>query len=260
MNSSILNGRYLPLNSPIHRLNGTVKLAVFLLFAAATAAAKSLVGFGLLSAILIGCLILSQMDCRLFLKGLRQVWSFLLLILLLNAFFNDTQAKGNILWQFWIFHLSLSGIFQGLRVIIKIILLMGMADVLMVTTTPMQLTAAMEKLLSPLRFIDVPVKELALMTGIALQFIPILAEENQMIIRAQTARGARLNRCGWRGKARSALPFFIPVFICAFRRADELADAMEARGYHGTETSRQIKQNTKEKKVKGKTKCQIPNV
>lgn len=137
------------------------------------------------------------------------------------------------IWSWWIFRLSREGIRQGAMVVVHLVLILVFCMVLTITTEPMEITHGLEELLSPLSKVGVPTEEIAMILGVAMQFIPVLGEEAETIRMAQTARGARFESKKLTERAASFLPLVIPVFLAAFRRADELACAMEARGYRG---------------------------
>ena len=148
----------------------------------------------------------------------------------MNAFFYSGE---HCIWSWWIFRLSREGIRQGAMVVVHLILILVFCMVLTITTEPMEITHGLEELLSPLSKVGVPTEEIAMILGVAMQFIPVLGEEAETIRMAQTARGARFESKKLTERAASFLPLVIPVFLAAFRRADELACAMEARGYRG---------------------------
>lgn len=223
-------GIYIPGDSLLHRLNPRVKLLCLIVLIVAIIYTGSLPGYGIML-FLIGCLIaLSGLDLKTAGASVKRVIPFFLVIFLMNALFND---QGRALWSWWVIRPSADGAVIGANVVLKLIMLMILFNILMSTTAPMKITSALAGLLHPLSYIRIPVADLALMISVAIQFIPTLMEETEMIRKAQTARGARFESPRLREKAESIMPLIIPIFLSAFRRADELAMAMEARGYRG---------------------------
>ncbi len=223
-------GIYTPGNSILHRLDARVKLLCLAALIAALIYAHSLPGYIIMAALTAILAALSGLKLKTAFAPVKRVLPFFAVIFLMNALFN---SQGPALWSWWIFNLSTAGAAAGANVVLKLILLMILFNILMSTTAPMKITAALVSLLRPLGYIRIPVADLALMISVALQFIPTLMEETEMIRKAQTARGARFDSPRLKEKAESVLPLVIPIFISAFRRADELALAMEARGYRG---------------------------
>ena len=146
------------------------------------------------------------------------------------AFYETEQ----IWWKWWIFRFSGDGLVQGMQVVLRVAMAMVLGNLLVSATSPLELVGAMESLMYPLKFIGVPIRDVAMILGVAIQFIPAFSEEAEMIRRAQTARGARFESRRLTEKAKSIVPLVVPIFLAAFRRADELAIAMEARGYRRT--------------------------
>ena len=170
-------------------------------------------------------------------SAVRLKW-FFGVILFMNLCFYQPEDP----WvRWWIFSPSYAGLIQGIQVVARVFLLLAMSNVLMVSTAPLVMTDAMERLLSPLRLIGVPAGLIAMILSVAIQFIPTLFEETDNIRKAQTARGARFDSPKLWEKAKAVLPLLVPVFLAAFKRADELSMAMEARGYRGDTQSRKKK-------------------
>lgn len=228
-------GGYVQGESFLHKADSLAKLLCTGALLVAVVNTQTFVGYGaLLVAVTIG-ICLSGIGIANALAGIRQLWLFFLFVLFMNtAFF----AQQNILWQWWIFRFSLQGAVQGCNVVLHIVFAMLVANLLVATTTPLDISAAMECVLFPLGYLQIPTRDVAVILGISIQFIPTFAQEVQTLKKAQIARGARLESKKLTEKARCILPLVIPVFVAAFRRADELALAMEARGYRGGAASR----------------------
>ena len=229
MFKDITIGQYYPANSILHRLDPRVKLLGVVVYVAAVFIINHLLGFIFLT-ITIGLLIgFSNVPLKHILKGLRFVWFLVALAVLFNLFFSD----GTILWRWWIFRMSYEGIYRAIYFALRLIYVIVGASLLTYTTTPTTLTNGLEKVFKPLDKIRFPGHEIAMMMSIALRFIPILTEEINKIMKAQLARGADFDTGGLILKARGMIPIMVPLFVSAFRRATELATAMEARCYAG---------------------------
>ncbi len=224
-------GQYYPTDSVIHKLDPRVKLAGTIIFII------SLFAFGKIENYLVATLFLavvirlSKVPFRFMIKGLRAIF----ILLLITVIFNLFLVPGTVVVQFWIFKITREGIRTAISMAVRLIYLIIGSSVMTLTTTPNDLTDGLEKALSPLKKIHVPVHEIAMMMSIALRFIPILMEETDKIMKAQQARGADFESGNLIQRAKNMVPLLVPLFISAFRRADDLAMAMEARGYHGGE-------------------------
>jgi len=225
-----LTGQFIPGNSFVHRLDARAKLFGFLFLLAAVIIAKPIYGYIIMVALVFAVITCSGFSIEIALGSIRRMGKFFVLIFLLNALFFSTQDT---YWQWWIFSLSKEGLLQGVNVVFQVVLIMTLSNVLTLSTPPMELVSAIEALIYPLRFIRVPVEDVAIILSVAIQFIPTLLEETAIIRKAQTARGARFESKKRRERAMSLLPLVVPVFLSAFNRADELSVAMEARGYRG---------------------------
>lgn len=188
-------------------------------------------GLILLAAALAALIALSRIPVGHILKGLRMMVYLIIMAAVFNILFTD----GTLIWKWWIFKVSYEGILRAVFFAVRLVMIVLGTSLLTYTTTPTALTAGLESVFSPLKVIRFPAHEIAMMMSIALRFIPILAEEANKIIKAQLARGADFETGGIMKKARGMIPILIPLFISAFRRASELATAMEARCYHGGE-------------------------
>jgi energy-coupling factor transport system permease protein len=223
-------GQFIPGSSPLHRLDARVKLACLLLLTAAAAAAASWVHFVLLILAAGAAAVLSRLPPGAILGQLRQLRWFFLTIFAMNAFFS---GGGTPLWSWGILSLTAEGCARGAGVAARVALVLVFSGALTCTTPPLALTDAIEWTLSPLRLVRVPVDDAALILSAAIQFIPTLLEEAETLRLAQTARGARFESRNPLVRASCYPALAVPIFLAAFRRADELAMAMEARGCRG---------------------------
>ena len=224
-------GQYFPGNSPIHRLDPRAKLVALILYIVTLFVAKWFVTYALALVILAVVTAASTVKPKALLKGLKPILILLIFTGVLNMFY----TPGRELVSFWVFTITYEGILHAFLMVIRIIMLIACTFLLTYTTSPLALTDGLEGLLSPLKKIRVPVHELAMMMSIALRFIPTLIEETDKIMSAQRARGANFDTGNLVQKAKALIPLLVPLFISAFRRADELSTAMECRCYHGGE-------------------------
>jgi len=226
----IVIGQYYPAESVLHSLDARTKLCATVLFIVTLVMTNSWIAYGLAFLALATVIGISKVPPMFMLRGLKAM----LFILIFSAALNIFLLPGeNILLEFWIISISTEGVSQGVRIAIRLILLIVGSTVMTLTTTPIQLSDAIESLLKPFKKIGLPVHEIAMMMTIALRFIPTLMEEVDKIMKAQMARGADFDTGGVIKKAKSLVPLLVPLFVSAFRRADELAQAMDARCYRG---------------------------
>ena len=232
-----LIGKFLPGKSCIHQLDARTKLLCLFLILAALVTASSPLNYLLLLGIMLILIYLGQIPLAAAFSSIRRTWLFFLTIFLMNALFFD---DGSPIWSWGIFHLSKGGIQQGTHVVVTVIMVMILGNILTCTTAPMALTTAIGYLIKPLKLFRIPTDDIAMIIGTAITFIPTLFEEIETIKKAQTARGARFESKQLKQRISALFPLVIPVFLSAFRRADELAQAMEARGYRkaGKRTSK----------------------
>lgn len=223
-------GQYIAGNSLLHRLDAVSKLICLLLFMTAVVGTSTVPGYLLLLAAVAAFIRMAEATFQSAFGGVLRLWRFIIIIFLMNMLF---YGSGTPLVSWWIFHPSMEGIRQGLHVIANVVLLMVSGNLLLMTTTVSDITRAIERLIRPLKLLGVPTAEAAMIMSIALQFIPTLLEETEHIKMAQTARGARFDSRRLTERAADMIPLVVPIFIAAFRRADELSLAMEARGYRG---------------------------
>ena len=231
-------GQYFPGNSFIHRLDPRTKLLFTVLYIVALFSAKRLPSYLLLMAVLAVCIQISRVRLKTILRGMKPILFIIVLTAILNLFY----TPGDPIWQWKFLKITVEGIWAAIYMVLRISMLITCTFLLTYTTSPILLTDGLEKLLGPLKKLRVPVHELSMMMSIALRFIPTLIEETDKIMSAQKARGADLESGGVMQRAKALLPILIPLFVSAFRRADELALAMECRCYHGGEGRTRMKQ------------------
>lgn len=228
---SIPIGQYLPMQTPIHRLDPRTKLLMNLFFVIALFIVDNFIGYVVLAIALFAAIILARIPISLVLKSIRSFIWIILITLLLNVLFTD----GTIIAKLGPVSLTREGYISGLEMAARLGLVMISAALLTMTASPLALTDAIESLLNPFRKIGIPAHELAMMMTIALRFVPTLIDETEKIIDAQVARGADFYSGSLVRRTQMLIPLMVPLFISAFRRADELAMAMEARVYLGGE-------------------------
>ncbi len=240
MLKDITLGQYFPGTSFIHRLDPRVKLVLVVLFIVLIFFAKNIFSFLLITLGVLALVLISKISLGVVLKGVRPILFLMLFTAIINIFW--TRGEGAPLLEFSFIKIYREGLFTALFMALRIVsLVMGTSLLLTYTTSPIELTDALERLLSPLKRLHVPVHEFAMMMTIALRFIPTLLEETDKIINAQKARGAGFDRGGLIDKVKAFIPILIPLFISAFRRADDLACAMECRCYRGDEGRTRMK-------------------
>lgn len=228
---SITLGQFYPADSILHRADPRMKVILTVLYIVATFLAKNVLSFALLLLSALFLILVSKIPMKLVIKSIRPILFIMAFTALINVFFTGGETV-LVEWKF--IHIYLEGVYQALFMVTRIVvLILGTSMLLTYTTTPIMLTDALEQLLSPLRVLHVPVHEFAMMMTIALRFIPTLVEETDKIMSAQKARGADFTSGSLISRAKALIPILIPLFVSAFRRADELATAMECRCYHG---------------------------
>ena len=232
MLKDITLGQYYPVKSPVHNLDPRIKIILTIAFIVAVFLSSSLWAFIPVAAYIVLAALLARLPLKLLLKGIKPLRIILIFTFLLNLFFN---AGETVLVEVWKIRITVEGLLTAIRFSMRLIFLVSGASLLTLTTPPVVLTDGMERLLSPLRKIGFPAHELAMMMSIALRFIPVLLEEADKIMKAQMARGADFESGNLIQRAKSMVPLLVPLFVSAFRRAGDLAMAMEARCYHGGE-------------------------
>lgn len=232
MISDITLGQFFPGFSPIHKLDPRTKIILASIFIVAVFVANNPVGFALMAMFTLVLIALSRISFKVILKGIKPIVFILLFTAVINVFM--TKGEGEPLLSFWIIEIYEEGIARAIMMALRvIILIVGTSVLLTYTTSPISLTDGLESLLSPLKRIKVPVHTFAMMMSIALRFIPTLIEETEKIMNAQKSRGADFTSGSLVQRAKSLIPLLVPLFVSSFKRAEELATAMECRCYRG---------------------------
>ena len=231
-------GQYYPSDSFVHKLDARIKLIFVLLYMVGIFFVVSFVGFAFITVFLMTVILVSRVPLKSVLKSVKGIIFLLFLTALLNIFFN----KGDkLLWSWWKIEIYQEGLIFAAKMLLRLTYLVIGSSILTLTTTPVDLTHAVESLLKPLRVIKFPVHEFALIMSLTLSFIPSLIEETDRIIRAQKARGADFDTGGLIKRAKAFVPILIPLLVGGFRRAEELANAMNSRCYEGATKRTQMR-------------------
>ena len=230
-------GQYYRTDSLIHRLDPRVKLVGTLVFIISLFVVDNFIGYIIAALLLVWVIKLSKVPFQFMVRGMKAIVFLLLIAVVFNLFLTPGEA----VFTVWKIQITREGIYLAAFMAIRLVFLLMGSSVMTLTTTPNQLTDGLEKLLNPLKKLKVPVHEISMMMSIALRFIPILLEETDKIMKAQIARGADFESGNLIKKAKSLVPLLVPLFISAFRRANDLATAMEARCYRGGEHRTKMK-------------------
>lgn len=239
MLKDITIGQFFPGKSVVHRLDPRMKIILTGVFIALLFMAKSMLALSVGIIFMLYAFFISHIPMRLMLKSIKPIIPIIIFTAVLNLFF---ISIGDVLFHFWIIKITTGGVQTSIFMVVRIVCLIIGTSLLTYTTSPIALTDAIERLLSPLKKIKVPVHELSMMMTIALRFIPTLIEETDKIMSAQKARGADMETGSLIQRAKALVPILIPLFVSAFRRAEELAMAMECRCYHGGDGRTRLKQ------------------
>lgn len=234
--NSITLGKYVPYNSFVHRLDPRFKIFAMILlmvciFLSFGSIAMNFIMYGILMIMIFSIMISSHVKISSLFKQLKMMWFMIIFILIINLLVSKDESLGyfNITKNWRIYY---SAIYNTLYIAIRLVLMLGLSMVLTATTTPLQLTGALEWYMYPLKFIRFPVHEIAMVISLALRFIPTILEETDKIMKAQASRGVDFQKGKIKEKIRSIISLIIPLFVSAFQRSDDLANAMEARGYN----------------------------
>lgn len=237
MLKDITIGQYLPGNSFLHNLDPRTKILAVLLYMIALFVVNNFWGLGAMLILSIAVILISKIPLKFFFRGIKAIAFIVLLTVVLQMF----MTPGETLWQWGFLTITKEGIRQAIFMGTRLLLLVSLTSILTLTTTPISLTDGIENLLKPFQRFGLPAHELAMMMTIALRFIPTLVEETEKIMQAQAARGADFESGNLVERAKAMIPLLVPLFLNAFKRADELAMAMEARCYHGGENRTRLK-------------------
>lgn len=230
-------GQYYPADSILHKMDPRTKLVGTVIFLISVFVFHTIPGYAVATVFLATMIKISKVPVKFMFRGLKAIF----MILLFTVAFNILLTPGEVLWSWGILKITKEGLILAGKMAIRLTYLMVGSSIMTLTTTPNQLTDGLERLLRPLNKIHVPVHEIAMMMSIALRFIPILLEETDKIMKAQIARGADFESGNIIQKAKAMVPLLVPLFISAFRRANDLAMAMESRCYHGGDDRTQMK-------------------
>ena len=239
MLKDITLGQYFPGNSVVHRLDPRTKLIMLVVYIVALFCAVNWISYAVMFAFLAATIYISKIPVKSIVRGMKPLVLILVFTGVLNLFF--TTGEGDPLIDFWIITIYAEGVVRAVFMVIRILMLISGTFLLTYTTSPISLTDGLESLLNPLKVIRLPVHELSMMMCIALRFIPTLIEETDKIMSAQKARGADFENGSLLQRVKALVPILVPLFISAFRRADELATAMECRCYQGGEGRTKMK-------------------
>lgn len=231
MNGLII-GKYLPIESLIHRLDARAKLVTMFFFIFIVFFANNIATYGILIIFVFAMVILSKVPFRYYFNGLKTIWWLLLFTFILHIF---TNKEGPLLYQLGWFEIHKEGVIQGIFISIRFFLLVSITTLLTLTTNPIEITDGLESLFHPFKRLGLPVHEMALMMSISLRFIPTLMEETEKIMKAQSSRGVDFSSGPIKERLKALVSLLVPLFIHSFKRAEDLAVAMEARGYQGGE-------------------------
>ncbi|WP_085993656.1 energy-coupling factor transporter transmembrane component T family protein [Oceanobacillus senegalensis] len=241
MNNSLIIGQYVPGKSFVHRLDPRTKITIIFFYVFIVFFANNIPSYGILVLFALSSMFTSRVPIRFILKGLTPVWILIIFTFILHLF---VTKEGTVIFDYWIFEFYSGGVIQGFAISLRFFLLILVTSLLTLTTTPIEITDAIEDMLDPLNKIKFPVHELALMMSISLRFIPTLMQETDKISRAQASRGVDFRTGPVKERIKAVVPLLVPLFVSAFKRAEELAMAMEARGYqggHGRSKLRELK-------------------
>ncbi|MCZ0703445.1 energy-coupling factor transport system permease protein [Natronobacillus azotifigens] len=232
MSNSIIIGQYVPGDSWIHRLDPRIKIVIIFCFVVFVFFANTALSYGWLTLFAIATAASTKIKARFIAKGLTPVWFLIIFTFVLHLI---VTREGTVLFEVFTFPIYSGALIQGFSISLRFFLLILVTSLLTLTTTPIEITDAIESLLHPLKKIKFPVHELALMMSISLRFIPTLMQETEKISKAQASRGVDFKTGPLKDRIQAVVPLLVPLFVSAFKRAEDLAMAMEARGYRGGE-------------------------
>lgn len=232
MLKSMIFGRFIPGETVVHQMDARAKLLFVFFFVAIIFLANNSITYGILTILVLSIVMLSKIKLRVLLNGLKPVLLLVIFTFFLHVFFTK---GGEVIFQYKFLEIEEEGLRQGIFISVRFLLLVIVTTILTLTTSPISITDGLELLLHPLKRWNLPVHELALMMSISLRFIPTLLDETDKIMKAQMARGSDMTSGPWKSRVKAVIPLLVPLFVSAFKRAEELAIAMEVRGYRGGE-------------------------
>ncbi|QKY70971.1 energy-coupling factor transporter transmembrane protein EcfT [Lentibacillus sp. CBA3610] len=245
MNNVLIIGQYVPGESLVHRLDPRTKITVIFFFVFIVFLANSVLSYSALTAFALASMFTTRIPIRFILKGLMPVWFLIIFTFILHLIVTN---EGTVLFDIFGFSIYSGALIQGFAISLRFFLLILVTSLLTLTTTPIEITDAIEDMLHPLKRIRFPVHELALMMSISLRFIPTLMQETEKISKAQASRGVDFRTGPLKERIKAVVPLLVPLFVSAFKRAEELAMAMEARGYQGGEGRTKLRELKLEKR------------
>lgn len=245
MNNALIIGQYVPGNSLVHRLDPRTKITIIFFFVFIVFFANTVVSYGILTLFALLAMIITKIPIRYIMKGLTPVWFLIAFTFILHLI---VTKEGTVLFEIIRFKVYSGGVLQGSAISLRFFLLILITSLLTLTTTPIEITDAIEDMLAPLKKVKFPVHELALMMSISLRFIPTLMQETEKISKAQASRGVDFKTGPMKERIKAVVPLLVPLFVSAFKRAEELAMAMEARGYRGGEGRTKLRELKIEKR------------
>jgi energy-coupling factor transport system permease protein len=225
---SISIGQYIPTNSFVHKLDPRFKMIFLVAFIICVFFIHTVQGYLLLLAYMLFSVVATKISIQHFLRALKPILFLLIFTTILQLFFTKT---GTVLVDWWIFKITMDGVYESVFIFLRLILLVFASSLLTLTSTPMELTASLEYVLHPFKYVGLPVSEISMMITIALRFVPTIMEETDRLMKAQTARGVDFEKGNLMKRIANLIPIIVPLFISALRRADDLAIAMEARSF-----------------------------
>lgn len=226
--NNIALGQYIPLDSKIHKIDPRIKIIIMIILMLAVFMVPNFYGYGFMFVVLVGVVLLSKLTISFVIKSMKPILFMMVVLFILNIFL---IRSGNLIFEFFIFKIYDDAVFQTLFIVFRLMLMIMITTLLTATTAPLDLTLGIEDLLKPLKKFKVPAHEIAMMISIALRFIPTLIEDTQRIMNAQASRGVDLQEGKLKEKITGIISMIVPLFISSYHRAEDLADAMEARGY-----------------------------
>ncbi|GAA0597191.1 energy-coupling factor transporter transmembrane protein EcfT [Virgibacillus siamensis] len=245
MNNALIIGQYVPGQSLVHKLDPRTKITIIFFFVFIVFFANSFWSYGLLTLFALASTFTTRIPLRFIVKGLTPIWFLIVFTFILHLI---VTKQGEVLFEVFSFEIYTGALIQGFAISMRFFLLILVTSLLTLTTTPIEITDAIEEMLHPLKKIRFPVHELALMMSISLRFIPTLLQETDKISKAQASRGVDFRTGTIKERVKAVVPLLVPLFVSAFKRAEELAMAMEARGYQGGEGRSKLRELKIEKR------------